>query len=115
MVVRGSQIGRGPSSAVIDMLCTPELKHLYVQEAARGAGTGTALCAWTVRHATRAGFGKLYLGVGVENHGARRLYRRMGFTFTRQTATMTYHYVDSDGHKQWATETDDIFENALVE
>lgn len=62
----------------------------------------------------RAGFGKLYLGVGVENHGARRLYRRLGFTLTRRTTTTTYQYIDSDGRKQWATETDDIFEKALA-
>ncbi|WP_354351140.1 GNAT family N-acetyltransferase [Pseudarthrobacter sp. PvP090] len=92
---------------------TPELKHLFVQKSRRGAGAGTALCVWTERHAKRAGFDKLYLGVGVENHGARRLYQRLGFTFAGPRTTTTYQYVDSDGHKQWATETDDILEKAL--
>lgn len=92
----------------------PELKHLYVQEAARGAGAGTALCAWTERQAIREGFDNLSLGVGVENPGARRLYQRLGFTFAGQTTTTTYQYVDIDGRKQWATETDDIFEKALA-
>lgn len=93
---------------------TPELKHLYVQEASRGAGAGTALCSWTECQAMRAGFDKLYLGVGVENPGARRLYQRLGFTFAGQTTTTTYQYVDNAGRKQWATETDDIFEKALA-
>ncbi|WP_394253516.1 GNAT family N-acetyltransferase [Arthrobacter pityocampae] len=92
----------------------PELKHLFVQEAARGSGVGTALCDWIEDHAARAGFDKLYLGVGIENHGARRLYERLGFRPTGQTTTTTYQYVDDDGQKQWATETDDIFEKMLA-
>lgn len=93
---------------------TPELKHLFVQEAARGSGVGTALCDWIEDHAARAGFDKLYLGVGIENHGARRLYERLGFRPTGQTTTTTYQYVDDDGQKQWATETDDMFEKMLA-
>ncbi|RJT75660.1 GNAT family N-acetyltransferase [Arthrobacter cheniae] len=93
---------------------TPELKHLFVQEAARGAGVGTVLCAWTESYAAQAGFDKIYLGVGVENQGARRLYERLGFTPTGQTTTTTYQYVDDDGRKQWATETDDILEKTLA-
>lgn len=92
----------------------PELKHLFVQEAARGAGIGTILCAWTENYAAQAGFDKIYLGVGVENYGARRLYERLGFTPTEQTTTTTYQYVDDDGRKQWATETDDILEKTLA-
>ena len=91
----------------------PELKHLYVQETSRGAGAGTAMCRWIERQAMREGFDRLYLGVGVDNPGARRLYQRLGFSFTGRTTTTTYQYVDQDGRKQWATETDDIFEKAL--
>jgi len=92
----------------------PELKHLHVQEASRGAGTGTAMCAWTERQAMREGFDKLYLGVGVDNPGARRLYQRLGFSLAGWTTTTTYQYVDKDGRKHWATEKDDIFEKALA-
>lgn len=92
----------------------PELKHLYVQEALRGAGAGTAMCVWTEHQAVREGFDKLYLGVGVDNPGARRLYQRLGFSFAGRTTTTTYQYVDKDGRKQWATETYDIFEKALA-
>ncbi|MHA7239804.1 GNAT family N-acetyltransferase [Arthrobacter sp. TMS1-12-1] len=93
---------------------TPELKHLFVQEAARGAGVGTALCAWAEDHAAQAGFGKLHLNVGVENDGARRLYQRLGFTPAGQTTTTTYEYVDDAGQKQWATETDEVFDKTLA-
>ncbi|MBG6226775.1 GNAT superfamily N-acetyltransferase [Arthrobacter sp. CAN_A2] len=75
----------------------PELKHLFVQEAARGDGAGTALCIWTENYAAEAGFNKLYLGVGVDNHGARRLYERLGFKPVGQATTTTYQYVDESG------------------
>ncbi|MFS0717974.1 GNAT family N-acetyltransferase [Arthrobacter sp. 1P04PC] len=91
----------------------PELKHLHVQEAFRGAGAGTAMCRWIEAQAERSGFGKLYLGVGADNPGARRLYQRLGFTFAGRSTTTTYQYVDHDGQKQWATETDDILEKTL--
>ncbi|WDF31972.1 GNAT family N-acetyltransferase [Arthrobacter agilis] len=104
-------------TVVLDLVSehTPELKHLFVQESARGAGIGTALCAWTEAYAEQSGFDKLYLSVGTENDGARRLYERLGFTPTGRSTTTTYQYVDDDGQKQWATETDDVFEKALIE
>jgi GNAT superfamily N-acetyltransferase len=103
-------------TVVLDLVAdhTPELKHLFVQESDRGTGIGTALCAWTEAHAVQAGFGKLYLRVGTENDGARRLYERLGFAPTGPATTTTYQYVDADGQKQWATETDDVFEKALI-
>ncbi|MDN4611797.1 GNAT family N-acetyltransferase [Arthrobacter burdickii] len=103
-------------TVVLDLVSnhTPELKHLFVQESARGAGVGTALCAWTEKRAVQAGFDKLYLSVGVENQAASRLYERLGFTSFGKTTTTTYQYVDDDGQKQWATETDDLFEKALA-
>lgn len=94
---------------------TPELKHLFVQESARDAGIGTALCAWTETYAEQTGFDKLYLSVGTENGGARRLYERLGFVPTGRSRTTTYQYVDDDGQKQWATETDDVFEKSLTD
>jgi len=48
----------------------------------------------------RAGFDKLYLGVGVESPGARQLYQRLSLTFAGQTATRTYRYVENDRRKQ---------------
>lgn len=81
-----------------------------MQESARGAGVGTALCVWTENCAAQAGFDKISLSVGVENHVARRLYERLGFTSVGKTTTTTYQYVDDNGQKQWATETDDLLE-----
>jgi GNAT superfamily N-acetyltransferase len=92
----------------------PELKHLFVQESARGTGVGTVLCAWTEAYAAQAGFDQLYLGVGTDNDGARGFYERLGFTPTGRLTMITYQYVDDDGHKHWATETDEVFVKALV-
>ncbi|WP_104179800.1 GNAT family N-acetyltransferase [Arthrobacter sp. B0490] len=104
-------------TVVLDLVSdhTPELKHLFVQQSARGAGIGTALCAWTESYAEKSGFNKLYLSVGAENDGARRLYKRLGFTPLGRSTTTTYQYVDDDGRKQWATETDEVFEKALTD
>lgn len=49
-----------------------ELKHLFVQESARGAGAGTALCLWAEIHGAQLGFNMLYLRVGIDNQTARR-------------------------------------------
>jgi GNAT superfamily N-acetyltransferase len=92
----------------------PELKHLFVQESARGTGVGTALSAWMEAYAAQARFEQLYLSVGTDNDGARGLYERWGFTPTERSTTTTYQYVDDDGYKHWATETDDVFVKALV-
>lgn len=110
------QMNQPVGTVVLDLISehTPELKHLFVQEDARGGGVGTALCAWIEDHAARAKFDKLYLGVGIENHSARRLYEGLGFRPTGQATTTTYQYVNDDGQKQWATETDDIFEKVLA-
>jgi hypothetical protein len=39
----------------------------------------------------------------------------LGFTSTGRSTTTTYQYVDDDGQKQWTTETDEVFEKALVD
>ncbi|TYC96322.1 GNAT family N-acetyltransferase [Arthrobacter echini] len=93
--------------------CAPELKHLFVQETVRGTGIGTSLCIWTEAYAVQAGFAALYLSVGTDNDGARRLYERLGFAPTGRTTTTSYEYIDDDGRKQWATENDETFVKVL--
>jgi GNAT superfamily N-acetyltransferase len=53
-------------TVVLDLAAdhTPELKHPFVQEPARGTSIGTALCPWTEAYAVEVGFGTLYLRVG---------------------------------------------------
>lgn len=104
-------------SVVVDLRSdhAPELKHLHVLESARHAGVGTALCAWAEHQMSQKGFARLYLGVGLQNPGARRLYERLGFRPVGTTTTTTYQYADESGHQQWATETDEILVKILPE
>lgn len=57
---------------------------LFVTEAARGQGIGTALIAALAEEGTRRGYRELRLEVVEENSGARALYERLGFAVAGQ-------------------------------
>lgn len=57
-----------------------ELKRLYVRKRLQGAGAGSRLLAEVLAWLERDGSRRLWIGVWSENHGAQRLYERMGFT-----------------------------------
>lgn len=84
----------------------PELRHLFVGEAARGRGIGAALIGAAEREAVAVGATLLEVGVGVDNPRAAALYRRLGYVETGERSTTTYEYVDRDGVRRTATETD---------
>jgi ribosomal protein S18 acetylase RimI-like enzyme len=56
-----------------------ELKRLYVLKRLQGDGTGSRLLAETFAWLERDGPRRLWIGVWSENHGAQRLYGRLGF------------------------------------
>lgn len=56
-----------------------ELKRLYVLKCLQGGGTGSRLLAEVLAWLERDGPRPLWIGVWSENHGAQRLYGRMGF------------------------------------
>jgi len=56
-----------------------ELKRLYVLKRMQGDGTGSRLLAETLGWLERDGPRRIWIGVWSENHGAQRLYGRMGF------------------------------------
>lgn len=56
-----------------------ELKRLYVLKRLQGDGTGSRLLAEALAWLERDGPRPLWIGVWSENHGAQRLYNRMGF------------------------------------
>lgn len=93
-------------SGVLMLAEVPELRHLHVHEDARGRGAGSALVAAAEREAGRLGATAVDLGVGVENARAAALYRRLGYVDTGERSTTTYSYVDRDGARRTATETD---------
>jgi len=59
---------------------TPMINHLEVHPSWQKRGIGTALVRATEEHAARMGYGQICLGVSVDNHDARRLYTRLGYS-----------------------------------
>lgn len=57
-----------------------ELKRIYVLKAVQGGGLGSRLLKTTLDWLERDGPRRLWIGVWSQNHGAQRLYGRMGFT-----------------------------------
>lgn len=89
-----------------------ELRNLHVDEEFRGQGVGTAIIA-AAESITSSGM--LSVGVGLENHAARRLYERLGFVASGELETTTYSYVGADGVTGTATETDEYLTKMLDE
>lgn len=56
-----------------------EIGELAVLDEVRNQGVGSALVAEIERHARAHGAPALRVSMGAENHGARRLYARLGF------------------------------------
>lgn len=90
----------------------PEVRNVGVTEEHRGRGVGTALMGEAERRAQPAG--RLRLGVGVDNPRAHRLYERLGYRLLVEQVTTTYEYVDADGTRRSATETDEMMEKDLT-
>lgn len=90
----------------------PEVCNVGVPEEHRGQGIGTALMREAERRARPAG--RLRLGVGVDNPRARRLYQHLGYRLLGEQVTTTYEYVDAEGVRRSATETDEMMEKDLT-
>lgn len=56
-----------------------ELKRIYVLKACQGGGRGTRLLSPALAWLEREGPRGVWLGVWSKNHGAQRLYERLGF------------------------------------
>lgn len=84
-----------------------ELHNLHVHPDRRGQGIGARLVTAVEEFARLTG--SLRLGVGVDNHDARRLYQRLGYQPTGELQTSTYTHLDDDGTPHQTTETDEWF------
>lgn len=69
------------------------LYDVYTAPAARGRGHAAALCRHLLREAHAHGARHAYLQVEGDNHPARAVYRRLGFT-----DAYAYHYRTNDPH-----------------
>ena len=58
---------------------TAYFEDFIVVESHRGRGIGTAIMAAAEAMAGERGLSRMTIGVGVENEGAQRLYRRLGY------------------------------------
>lgn len=83
----------------------PELKNLNVRAEHRGKGIGTMLVEAAER--AIAATGLLSLGVATDNQRAASLYERLGYERTGVFSDSTYEYVDDEGMRRTATETDE--------
>jgi putative acetyltransferase len=78
-----------------------ELKHLYVERAARGRGLGNRLCELVEDEARRRGHDRIVLWSDTRFLDAHRLYERRGYARgpTRElndlSASVEYHYQKS--------------------
>ena len=73
-----------------------ELRQLYILKPLHGLGIAQELMRWTFDRARAQGARELYLSVYVDNHRARRLYERYGFTFVAPYAFMVGAQADED-------------------
>ena len=89
----------------------PEVCNVGVLAAHRRQGIAAVLMHEAERRARPVG--RVRLGVGVDNPEARRLYERLGYRGLGERVTTTYEYVDADGVRRTATETDEWMEKDL--
>jgi ribosomal protein S18 acetylase RimI-like enzyme len=74
---------RGSTSSepcVADVPGAVELQRIYVDTAAHGKGVGKRLISEVEDMARSQGFRNMWLGVWEENHKAREIYEKMGYT-----------------------------------
>ena len=79
----------------------PGMLHLFALDVAaplRNRGIGSQLIAYVEAEARRRGLAGAYLEVGVENHGARRLYERLGYRQDGVPFPNSWHRYDQDGN-----------------
>jgi GNAT superfamily N-acetyltransferase len=82
---------------------TPTLNHLEVAPAFQNQGIGTTLVHAAEECAAWMGYLRACLGVGVSNHGARRLYQRLGYRDWGHGTVEISWVQESDGSTQYDT------------
>jgi GNAT superfamily N-acetyltransferase len=75
----------------------PDQQSLRVHPAFRGFGLGTCLIKASERLVAAQGYSHVGLSVGVENHKARRLYERLGYSVIGTEYEDVWSYTDFAG------------------
>ena len=75
---------------------TIELRQIYVIESATGQGIGARLMNWATDRARSVGATHLQLSVYIDNHRARRLYTKRGFSEIGGYTFMVGNHADED-------------------
>ena len=79
----------------------PQLNRLFIEEEYRNQGAGTFLIRAVEEVVESRGLTRLYLGVNIENTGALRLYKRLGFeVIPAEPFRTSWKYTDEDGVEQ---------------
>ena len=93
---RFGALWRGPLLDLLERDCEPGrllMDGIFVRDAARGHGVGTALLEAVVQEAVRLGVGEVRLDVIDSNPRARALYEKMGFRATSTERLGLLRYV----------------------
>jgi len=83
----------------------PDQQSLRVHPAFRGLGLGTRLIEASESYVRTKGFARVGLSVGVHNHGAKRLYQRLGYEAITGPYEDRWSYTDALGRSVLVTET----------
>ena len=84
----------------------PDVMDLFVHPDQRSKGVGTQLLDKAHELARRMGYTSIGLGVGVDNHRARALYERLGYSDAGVDEYVDrWQYTDRDGRRWWEHQT----------
>lgn len=111
MVQWGGPVGAAARAAHPDAV---EVNHLQVRAEHRGGGVGTALIGYAEELARGRDRHLVAVGVAVDNPGAERLYRRLGYRGTGIEDVSEYDWVDADGTTHHAVERDVLLVKELA-
>lgn len=81
----------------------PDYLHLFgldVSPALRNRGIGSVLIACVEEQAQERARAGVFLDVSIENHGARRLYERVGYVQDGEPFVNSYFRYDEDGEAE---------------
>tara|TARA_B100001013_G_C24387107_1_gene354509 strand:+ start:116 stop:631 length:516 start_codon:yes stop_codon:yes gene_type:complete len=84
----------------------PNIDDLFVHSEHRSNGVGSQLLDRAQNKAVQRRYGCIGLGVAVDNHRARRLYKCLGYSETGVGEYIDrWQYTDRDGRRRWRQES----------